>query len=467
MNNKIANGLVRYSALALLMSTGAYAQKLPVKPNILLIITDQQSSESLSFNIGSKYLNTPNMDHLAKHGVSFTNAYCANPLCIPSRSSMFTGRYPHELGIQANEDKKLDAAEFPTLGNLMTNAGYATGYVGKWHLPFILKDTEKHGFSFMANNKGNGVDTLLPASAIRFLGTKRSNPFFLVVSFINPHNICEWARGQKLPDGEIGSPPPADQCPPLRANHLPSKNETDIMQNIRSSYQASNMFPVSGFGDEKWRQYIWSYYRLIEKTDSEIGKILTSLRESDLDKNTIIVFLSDHGDCQGAHLWNQKTVLYEEASKVPMIISFKDLQPRKSDYLVQTGIDLMPTLCELAGIPPPEKTRGVSLKSIVNKDMIPVNREYIVVSDKLEQGKALYGSKPEPEGRMLRNKRFKYWIYNEGTQRETLYDLKNDPGEMVNLANDHKYTGDLKKCRNDLAEWGKKYDDPYLKFMVK
>ena len=126
MNNKTAIGLVGYSALALLMSTGSFAQKLPVKPNILLIITDQQSSESMSFNIGNKYLNTPNMDHLAKHGVSFTNAYCANPLCIPSRSSMFTGRYPHELDIQANENKKLDAGEFPTLGNLMTNAGYAT-----------------------------------------------------------------------------------------------------------------------------------------------------------------------------------------------------------------------------------------------------------------------------------------------------------------------------------------------------
>jgi choline-sulfatase len=467
MKNKIANGLVGYSALALLMSTGGFAQKLPARPNILLIITDQQSAESMSNNIGHKYLNTPNMDGLAEHGVSFTNAYCANPLCIPSRSSMFTGRYPHELGIQANENKKLDSVEFPTLGNLMTNGGYETGYVGKWHLPFNLKETAVHGFSFIANNKGNGVDSLLPASAIRFFGIKRSNPFFLVVSFINPHNICEWARGQKLPDGEIGTPPPADQCPPLRANHLPSKNETDIMQKIRSSYQSSNMFPVSGFGDEKWRQYIWSYYRLIEKTDGEIGKILTSLHETDFDKNTVIIFLSDHGDCQGAHLWNQKTVLYEEASKVPMIISYKGLQPRKSDYLVQTGIDLMPTLCELAGIPLPEKTRGVSLNSIINNDVIPVDRQYIVVSDKLEQGEAVDGSKPEPEGRMLRNKRFKYWIYTEGVQRETLYDLKNDPGEMVNLANEPKYTGDLKKCRYDLAEWGKKYNDPFLQFMIK
>ena len=95
--------------------------------------------------------------------------------------------------------------------------------------------------------------------------------------------------------------------------------------------------------------------------------------------------------------------------------------------------------------------------------MIPVDRDYIVVSDKLEQGEAINGAKPEPEGRMLRNKRFTYWIYNEGVQHETLYDLKNDPGEMVNLANDPKYADELKKCRNDLAEWGIKYNDPYVR----
>jgi choline-sulfatase len=451
----------------MLASATAFSQKMPVKPNILVIMTDQQSAESMSYRLGNKYLKTPNMDYLAEHGVTFTNAYCANPLCIPSRSSIFTGRYPHELGIQANENKKIDPTQFPTLGTIFKNAGYETGYVGKWHLPYNLNQPESHGFDTIDNNKGNGVDAKLPASAIKFLEMKRDHPFLLVVSFINPHNICEWARSEKLPDGEIGNPPPTEQCPPLRANYMPSKNETDIMQTMRTSYQSSKTFPVSGFDDAKWRQYIWAYYRLIEKVDGEIGKVLNALRESGLDKNTLIIFMSDHGDCQGAHHWNQKTVFYEEAANVPFIISNPAIKARKSDYLVQTGIDLIPSLCGFAGIPVPEQIRGINLKPLVTNETVPAERKFVVVSDNLVQGEAVNGQKPEPEGRMLRNNRFKYWIYNEGKQRETLYDLKNDPGEMVNLATDPKFKGDLDNCRRELTGWARKYNDPYLKHLVK
>jgi arylsulfatase A-like enzyme len=91
----------------------------------------------------------------------------------------------------------------------------------------------------------------------------------------------------------------------------------------------------------------------------------------------------------------------------------------------------------------------------------------VVVSDHLIQGVAVDGNKPEPEGRMLRNKRFKYWIYNEGTQRETLYDIQHDPGEMVNLAGDPKFQEELKKCRGQLFEWALRYNDPYQKYLVK
>jgi len=456
------------SLLAMMASATVLSQKLPAKPNILLIITDQQSSESMSYNIGNKYINTPNMDYLARHGVSFSNAYCANPLSIPSRSSMFTGRYSHEVGIQFNDNnKKIDPAEFPSIGTIFTNAGYETGYVGKWHLPYDAKKPETHGFLYMKNIKNNGVDSLLPDAAINFLNIKHDKPFLLVASFINPHNICEWARGQKLPDGNAGIPPSADECPPLRPNHMPSENETDIMQILRKSYQANSMFPVSGFSDEKWRQYIWTYYRLIEKVDTEIGKILAELRETGLDKNTIVIFLSDHGDCQGAHLWNQKTVFFEEASKVPFIISYNGLKPRKSDYLVQTGIDLMPTLCDLAGIDLPRKMPGTSLKNILLTGSGSYDRDYVVVSAKLIQGDTVNNYKPEPEGRMLRNRRFKYWILNEGTQKETLYDLLNDPGEMVNLATDPKFRGDLENCRTALTDWARKNNDPYLKYLLK
>ena len=455
------------SVLGLFAAEGTFAQILPDKPNILVIITDQQSSESMSYNIGSKYINTPNMDYLAKHGIIFTNAYCANPLSIPSRSSMFTGRYPHEVGIQSNDNIKIDPAGFPAMGTIFSNAGYETGYVGKWHLPYNAKEVETHGFYYMENIKNNGVDSLLPGSAVKFLKMKRDKPFLLVASFVNPHNICQWARSEELPDGPVGNPPAADKCPPLRKNSAPSKNETDIMQVLRQSFQASPMFPVGNFSDNKWRQYAWAYYRMIEKVDSEIGKILAELRLSGLDKNTIVVFLADHGDCQGAHRWNQKTVFYEEASKVPFIISNPDLKPVRSDYLVQTGIDLMPTLCDLAGIPLQKQLPGKSLKQLITTGSLPEKREYIVVSDRLIQGDTVNRYKPEPEGRMLRNTRFKYWILSEGKQRETLYDLVNDPGEMVNIAGDPQYSADLENCRKELKEWAEKYRDPYIRYLIK
>jgi choline-sulfatase len=449
--------------ILILVSLNGFAQQ---KPNVLFIMTDELSAETMSINLGTKFINTPNIDYLASHGVRFTNAYCANPLCVPSRSSIFTGRYPHELGIQNNDDTLIDPVIFPSMGTLFKNAGYETGYIGKWHLPYDRNKDETHGFSYMSNKKGNGTDSLLPNYAKYFFDLKREKPFLLVMSFMNPHNICQWARGDNLPDGDIGNPPSQDQLPPLRANALPSKNETEFMAMMRKSIQANPAFPVGNFTDQKWREYIWSYYRLVEKVDAEIGKVLNIMRQKGLDKNTLIVFTSDHGDLQGAHRWNQKTVFYEEASKVPFIMSYNNGKQLKSEVFVQSGIDVIPTICDFAGIPIPANSKGKSLASAFTQiDQVP-NRDYIVVSDKLSQGAPVNGQQLSPEGRMLRNKQFKYWIYNYGKESEVLYDIVNDPGEMVNLINDPNYTTALKNCRAQLFSWAKEYKDPFIKYLV-
>ena len=457
---------VSSTVLALLSTTFAFSQK-QSKPNILVIMTDQQSAESMSSVLGNKYLNTPNMDYLAQHGVVFTNAYCANPLSIPSRSSMFTGRYPHEIDIQTNDFKFIDTKKYPSIGTKFKDSGYETAYFGKWHLPFDLNNPDSHGFDSLAFNKSNGVDDKLAGSAIEYMKLKSSKPFMMVVSFINPHNICEWARSNKLPDGEIGTPPPVNDCPPLRKNALASTNETDIMRTMRKSYQSNRLFPVGDFDETKWREYSWAYYRLIEKVDTEIGKILNSLRDLGLDQNTYIVFMSDHGDCQGAHQWNQKTVFYEESAKVPLIISHPGLEVGKSDVLVQTGIDFFPSLCDLAEIDISENIKGISLKPLLKNEKAKADRIYIVVSNKMVQGEAINGVKIEPEGRMLRTGHFKYWIYSEGDQSEILYDLKNDPGEMVNLASNPKYKSTMDNCRKELIKWAKENKDPYLQYLIK
>lgn len=440
----------------------------PVKqPNLLIIMTDQQAADAMSSR-GNKFVHTPNMDYLAARGVSYTHAYSANPLCAPSRSSMFTGRYPHQTGNQSNELRFVDPAEFPCLGTVFQDAGYETGYVGKWHLPYDKLNIASHGFQYTAHLKSNGIDSLLPGAAAEFLNQSRAHPFLLVVSFCNPHNICEWARGDPLPDGDVGRPASADECPPLPFNYAPSTNESAIMEMLRRSYQASWMFPVGDFSADKWREYRWAYYRMVEKVDAEIGKIIHTLQIIDNDRETVVVFLSDHGDSQGAHGWNQKTVFYEESVRVPLIVcklgSADAVQDREqtNQQLINTGTDLLPTLCDIAGIPSPSGLPGHSFLDGVNDT---VEDPFIVVSNKLVQGEAIDGYKPEPEGRMVRTNRYKYWILVDGNRHgESLYDLKTDPGETVNLASDSTYKPILLAHRRHLAAWCKRYGDhfPYL-----
>jgi arylsulfatase A-like enzyme len=314
----------------------------------------------------------------------------------------------------------------------------------------------------MENIKGNGADDQSGKPAVEFMRKARSGPFLFVASFVNPHNICEWARGQQLPDGPIGEPPPADECPPLAPNHQPPENETDVMSLMRRSYQASPTFPVSEFDDTKWRQYIWAYYRLIEMVDAHIARILEALRDSGQEENTLVVFTADHGDCHGAHHWNQKTVFYDEASRVPLIVRYPGVaKPGTSDRLVHTGADLIPTLCDYAGIDVPQGLPGMSLKETAAGGAGEDPREYLVISNKMVQGAAIDGVVPTPSGRMLRSKRYKYCVYDQGRRRESLVDMQKDPGETVNMAQDDRFAEILEKHRQYLRTWCRETGDPF------
>lgn len=429
------------------------------RPNILFIMTDQQFADAMSCRIGKRHIRTPAMDGLAATGTLFSRAYCSNPLCVPSRSSIFTGRYPVETGIQTNSRKKLDPAKFPCIGTVFRRAGYDTGYVRKWHLPFSTKDVSAHGFGF-TSLKGKDDDAVKPG--VDFIRRKRDKPFLLVASFMNPHNICQWARGEKLPDGAIGRPPPLEECPPLAPNHAPPANETDIIALMRRSYQAAKLFPVSGFDDRKWREYIWAYYRMVEMVDALIGKVLGALGDSGQEEDTLVMFTSDHGDCHGAHRWNQKTVLYDESARVPLVVSRPGVtRAGVSDRLVNTGVDILPTLCAFADVEPPKGLRGLSLKETAERGAAADPREFIVASSRMVQGAEVDGRKPQPSGRMVRSARYKYCAYDTGERRESLVDMEVDPGEMKNLAGDPAHADALARHRRMLVEWGRETGDTF------
>jgi arylsulfatase A-like enzyme len=428
------------------------------RPNILFIMTDQQSADAMSWRIGNIYLNTPVMDEIASKGIIFSKAYSANPLCVPCRTSIFTGLYPHQTKVLTNSDISVPlAGKTKNMGMIFKEAGYDTGYIGKWHMAFPAKDFAKHGFEFMRSIKNNGIDEEIPAGAEEFLKIKREKPFLLVTSFVNPHNICEWPRGEKLPDGEVGTPPSMEECPPVVTNPSPMENEPDILPRMKKSFQSNKLFPVGNFGENKWREYRWVYYRLIEKVDALIGKVIQTLRDSGQYENTIIVFTSDHGDMQGAHGWSQKTVFFEESTRVPLIICEPGNRIQSmNETLVNTGIDMLPTFCGYAGISLSKDYPGSNLKKMEN------NRDFIVVENKMIQGEPIDGMKPEPSGRMIRSKKFKYCVYDIGERSETLVDLEKDPGETKNLAYKEEYRDILEKHRQYLHDWCNQTGDLFV-----
>jgi arylsulfatase A-like enzyme len=470
---------LRVSSGAVLAGRESRATVSSSRPNILIVFTDQQSSDVLSCRIGNRYLKTPNLDSLAANGMLFRRAYCANPICAPSRTSVFTGRYPAETGIEINAPNgrfaaafakranpsetpfTLDPRKYPCLGSIFQRAGYQTAYFGKWHLPYPESNSDTHGFSIV-NPKPKMSDADVASHVVEFLGTKPRAPFLLVTSFLNPHNICEWARGEKLSEGPIGDPPPIEQCPPRRSNYGMPKNETDAMIEMRSSYQATETFPVGNFDEKKWREYVWAYYRMVEKVDAEIGKVLGALRGAGLEEQTLVVFTADHGDAQGAHGWNQKTVFYDETAMVPLILSYKGVtRPGVSSRLVHTGVDVMPTLCAYAGIEAARGIPGMSLQDTANGSSSGDPREYLVVSNKMSQGAEIGGRLPVPEGRMVRSQRYKYCVYSEGRRRESLVDMEKDPGEMVNLAGQPQYQKILDRHRSMLLAWSRQIGDRF------
>jgi len=419
-------------------------------------MTDQQSADAMSCVAGERFLRTPALDNLAAKGALFSSAYCTHPLCVPSRTAMFSGRYPHQIGVLSNDDQSADMSRFVCLGTLFRDAGYETGYVGKWHLSYPLGDVSGHGFGFRANNRCNRADPGNRDEAVRFLRMQRRAPFFLVVSYNNPHNICEWARGARgpLPDGDISPPPPLGQCPPLKPNHTPPDDETHAMSFLRRSYHASPTFPVGAFGEKEWREYRWAYYRMVETVDRRIGRILDEVNSLGLENDTIVVFVSDHGDAQGAHGWNQKTVLYDEANRVPLIISHPGhVRPGVRNVLTQTGIDLFPTLCDAAGIDVPDDLPGISLMPIARGAREASTRPYIVAETRFVQGAPIDGEVPRADGRMVRSERYKYCIYDMGVHRESLVDMVNDPGEMRNCARNPEYRHILEQHRDYLRSF--------------
>ena len=317
------------------------------QPNILVILTDQQTQQAVSAH-GNPYLFTPHMDALVHRGVSFENSYCTAPVCSPSRASLFSGRMPHETGVEATNKDLSVKPEIPTLGDVFQQSGYQSFYAGKWHVgPDYIQGTQmvadRRGFDFLSDEYPAGVprecgtdtDPTWTDQAVDFLNRfgqrdpVSDQPFLLCVSLHNPHDICYWVMDHpRFRKRDLVEIPIDAELPPLPSNFRPIPDEPEFVEKCRRGDSAVEQMNCTTDWDEtEYRRYLYAYYRLTERVDHQIGRVLTALDENGLTENTLVSMISDHGEGMAAHQWVTKMMLYEEPVTVPFVICWKGMIP--------------------------------------------------------------------------------------------------------------------------------------------
>ncbi len=452
-----------------MLAGDAYAGRAK-RPNILFIMTDQQSASMLGC-AGNPWLKTPALDELCSGGIRFERAYACNPVCIPSRFGLQTGLMPSCIGMGKNEDSPdttvTDSMITHSLGNVFSRAGYEVAYGGKIHLPKRMNNVKDLGYRLLTRNPRMP----LAAECAKFIKAGHDKPWLLFASFINPHDICYMginayarSRGEKPVDNldsrtceqtldTVRNRADLERfveghCPPLPANFEIPELEPECITRNYTEIRPFKAFLREKWGPVEWRLHRWLYCRLTEMVDSEIAVVLDALKEAGLEGQTLVVFTSDHGDMNASHRLEHKSVLYEESTRIPFIMRYPGTIPaeRANDtHLVSNGLDLLPTLCDYANIQPPAGLAGRSVRALAEGKEAGQWRDFLPMESQ--------------NGRGVRTKRFKYCVYDSGANREMLIDLEADPGEMKNLAGLPEYKDVLTRHREILRNWVEKTDD--------
>lgn len=331
---------------------GIAAQKHGERPHILFILPDQWRAQAFGY-AGDPNVRTPHLDTLHRRSVSFPNAVSGVPVCCPARASLMTGQRPLTHGVFLN-DLPLDP-EAVTLPKVLRNAGYETGYIGKWHLnahgrSAFIPPERRHGFTYWkalecTHNynqsfyyadrpeklRWEGYDAIAQTrDAQQFLRarTNSATPFFLFLAWGPPHDPYQTA--------------PPEYRGMYHADHL----------------QLRGNIPEATVPDA--RKALAGYYAHCSALDQCVGDLMQTLRETGLEENTLVVFTSDHGDLLGAHGGFNKQQPYDESIRVPLLFSWPQglgRSPRQLAALINTE-DMMPTLLGLCRIKIPKSVEG-------------------------------------------------------------------------------------------------------------
>ncbi len=438
--------------------------------NILVITCDQLTQRCVGA-YGDRIGATPNIDALAARGVRFSKVYTPCPLCRPARAAFWTGRLPHQTGVLSNGKNFQDEpvpATIPTLGSIFSAAGYETVHFGKTHdhgglrgfsvEPMGRAEIEGHPAWPLGND--TFCDRYTTDRAVQFLSRPRGKPFLAVADLCNPHDICGWVGANAGPHEDVPVP---TALPPLPDNFEIedlAKRPLPIQYLCCSHNRLSQ---AARWSEANYRHYLAAYYHYVGLADAEVGRILQALAASPAAGNTLVVFFVDHGDGAASHRMVTKQVsFYEEVTRVPMILAGPGI--RQGGAVIEQPLvsllDLVPTLCEYAGLEAPEDLHGCSQLGWLTGAAKPPERDYVASEWHTEWG---YTISP---GRMIRTQGFKYTRYLEGGGEE-LYDLRADPGERRTLVDDPAYGGILQEHRRMLEAHVAATDDPFFGLVPK
>ena len=403
-------------------------------PNLLFVFADQMRAQDCGF-MGNAQVRTPAMNRMAEEGVVFENAVSSCPVCTPYRASLLTGRYPLACRTAMN-DVRLPVDEL-SIAEVLGDAGYATGYIGKWHLDgsyrggFIPPGPRRQGFDFWAANEGthNYINTFYYRDdpepiyidgysadgftdiAIDFIDDHADDPFSLFISWAPPHN-------------------PYHAMPEKYDRYDPAK--IDLRPNT----------------EEFAREDIAGYYGHITALDRNLGRLLLELEEQGIADDTIVVFTSDHGDMLGAQGLQRKQKPWDESIMVPWVMQWPNGLPKglRTDTLLNVP-DIMPTLLSLMGVGIPDTVQGYDLsRAARNEGGIEPTSAYIA------------NPMPFPgdqhDGGPWRGVRTKTHTYVEDENGAwMLYDNEADPYQQTNLVDKPEAVGTRRELHEELVAW--------------
>ncbi len=455
-------GLVAGTAGAAL--TGCEYDAPAPPPNVLFVFPDQLRAAECGV-YGGRNIATPNVDRLASEGVVFTNSVSTSPLCTPYRGMLQTGRYPTHSGIVLNFVEASATQNPRCLANVFGDAGYETGFIGKWHLAAGAHEGSPMGAGHLDCDRPENLDYDFIAPGPRRLGYKHWQAYNFHYNYFNywyyeddsrkrysdryetdtetdqAITFMEKCRKSRRPFFLNVAPHPPH--PPYFPEFTPEGYLDRIPQVL---WRPPNVPAEDPCTDEERRCYL----AMIQNADDNLGRLLDYLESSGLAENTIVVFTSDHGEMLGSQGRIQKFVPYAESIDVPLVMRWPgQIPPGVRVEALQTPMDHFPTLCGLAGVPIPGEVDGTDLSGVVTGTGDD-DREAVLIGHYISSELMFETGTDWPEWRGVRTRRHTYVRWLDGG--EELYDNRTDPYQMKNLAEDGAEPDALVQLRAALTD---------------